>query len=368
MAMALERMPQQKLFRVIVLMAAVASSCAGLAFSCGGRFTTSSPRPLRHQIYQSKPDSVHQWSMGTLSVSMGLASGLIVASRTRRQAQQAAAEDLSGPPSLIQVLERKKLLSLAEKLKLLSAAENAGLTVGTVEQSGLLTAAEQGGLLTKAEAFLTSRSTPSLLLAVALFSGVLYWLTVTGELASLLTGLPADPELGLAEYILAAVFGLAWAASALAGSAIVSLFGGVRRSKPLDSAEVVFDPNAQTFVSSGDATLLKTVENKKLLSFAQKNRLLSLLGKFVDKPLTLVEQQGILSKLESAGLLSSLESQSGKGFGLLSGVGLTLATVAIIAGIFAPQFGLAAAAGGLVGLLLIVTGGVLQTLLGPSNF
>jgi len=324
-------------------------------------------RPLA-QPHQSKPESSSKNSpMGMMSLPIGLVTGMLAAARLQKtRVGRRAGEDLNGPPSLIQVLEKKKLLSTAENLGLLSAAENAGLTVGAVEQSGLLMTAEQGNLLTKAEALVTSPSTPTQLLAASAFLGLLTYLDVSGQLASLLTGLPVEEELGLVEQILAVLLGLPAVVFGVAGLAIANLFGGVQRSKPLTSPNLEFDA-AKGFYSPEDVTLLKTVENNKLLSFAQKNRLLSLLGNFVDKPLTFAEQQGILSKLESLGLLSSLESQSTKGFGQVGGIGLILLVAAITANFFASDFAVVADLGGVIGLVLLATSVVLGLSLTPAR-
>lgn len=299
-----------------------------------------------------------------MALPLGLAITGVVAGRKSRIPRQAS-------PSLIQVLEDRKLLSTAENLKLLSAAEKAGLTVSAVEQSGFLKIAEDGQLLTKAEGILTSPSSPTFFLGCAILLAGLTFLDVSGLLASSLTGLPVDGELGFTEQVLGVLFGVPALALGVAGFVIGSLFGGVTRSKELKRVDKVeFDNTTGQFKPSSQKwTLLDTLQEKKLLSFAQQAGLLSTLGKFIDKPLTFAEENRLLSLAESLGLLSLLESQSIKGFQGFAFLGIVLLFVAAagVAFLADPNLKLLAGLSGVAGAVLTVAGTALTVLLSPAR-
>jgi len=250
-----------------------------------------------------------------------------------------------GSPSLIQVLEQKKLLSTLENLRLLSAAEKAGVKIDTVEELGLLKFAERLNLLSLAENVLTNGSTPFLMLGG---SGVLGFLALTA--ASLSEG-------SFLQYFIAGALGAPALVLAVAALVILAVFGGTRRTRNIDVDEKVvkYGPNGFDY-SSGtrSASLLETVEQKRLLSFLEENRLLSLAGSLVGRPLTLTENLRVLSTLEQTGLLSQVESLAAQRFG---GVpfglgGFAILAAAVFAAVSLPN-------GLLLGLLLALPGLVL---------
>lgn len=143
----------------------------------------------------------------------------------------------------------------------------------------------------------------------------------------------------------------------LGGAALVILlvFGGTRRTRPIDVTEKEVSYGEGGFQSQEvlrSASLLETVEQKKVLSFLEENRLLSLAGSLVDRPLTLTENLKLLSTLESLGVLSQVESLvASKGGGALPGLGgLVLLGAALAALTLLPSYGV------LVALLLALPG------------
>eukprot|EP00435_Cladocopium_sp_Y103_P028294 s526_g7.t1 len=167
-----------------------------------------------------------------MATSMAVAAVAFRASRVMVRANQ-------GSPSLIQVLEQKKLLSTLENLRLLSAAENAGVKVDTVEELGLLTFAERLGLLSLAENVLTNGTTPFLMLAG---SGVLGLLSLT------VAGLSEGSFL---QYFIAGALGAPALVLAVAALVILVVFGGARRTRDIDVAEKVveYGPNGFKYSS-----------------------------------------------------------------------------------------------------------------------
>eukprot|EP00913_Durusdinium_trenchii_P035375 g33104.t1 len=102
------------------------------------------------------------------------------------------------------------------------------------------------------------------------------------------------------------------------------------------------------------ASLLETVEQKRLLSFLEENRLLSLASSLVNRPLTLTENLRLLSTLEKTGLLSQVESLAAQRYG---GVPFGLGGSALLAAALFAAFTLEN--GLLLGLLLALPGLVL---------
>lgn len=256
-----------------------------------------------------------------------------------------------GSPSLIQVLEQKKLLSTLENLRLLSAAENAGVKVDTVEELGLLTFAERLGLLSLAENVLTNGTTPFLMLAG---SGVLGLLSLTA--ASLSEG-------SFLQYFIAGASGAPALVLAVAALVILVVFGGARRTRNIDVDEKVVEYGPKGFnYSSGtrSRSLLETVEQKRLLSFLEENRLLSLAGSLVNRPLTLTENLRVLSTLEKAGILSQVESLAAQRYG---GVPFGLGGFAILAAAVFAAFTLP---NGLVPALLLALPGLVLVIIGVA--
>eukprot|EP00434_Breviolum_minutum_P042054 symbB.v1.2.037413.t1/scaffold5518.1/size26226/2 len=281
-----------------------------------------------------------------VGITCGMAASIAMAalaSRASARTSRVMVKANSGSPSLIQVLEQKKLLSTLENLRLLSAAEKAGVKVDTL---GLLTFAEKLNLLSLAENVLTNGSTPFLMLAG---SGVLGFLAVSA--ASLSDG-------SFLQYFIAGALGAPALVLAVAALVILVVFGGARRTRDIDVSEKVvsYGPNGFNYSSEKrSASLLETVEQKRLLSFLEENRLLSLAGSLVNKPLTLTENLRLLSTLEQTGLLSQVESLAAQRYG---GVpfglgGLAILAAAVLAAYLLPTNGL------LVALLLALPGLVL---------
>lgn len=250
-----------------------------------------------------------------------------------------------GSPSLIQVLEQKKLLSTVENLRLLSAAERSGIKVNTVEELGLLKLAESLNLLSLAENVLTNGTTPFLMLAG---SGVLGFAALVA--ASLSDG-------SFLQYFIAGALGAPALVLAVAALVILVVFGGARRTRDIDIQEKVVSYGSNGFnYQSGtrSASLLETVEQKRLLSFLEENRLLSLASSLVNRPLTLTENLRLLSTLEKTGLLSQVESLAAQRYG---GVPFGLGGSALLAAALFAAFTLEN--GLLLGLLLALPGLVL---------
>eukprot|EP00931_Biecheleriopsis_adriatica_P116879 TRINITY_DN92464_c0_g1_i1.p1 TRINITY_DN92464_c0_g1~~TRINITY_DN92464_c0_g1_i1.p1 ORF type:complete len:421 (-),score=59.66 TRINITY_DN92464_c0_g1_i1:72-1178(-) len=347
-----------------LLLAAMGTASLGFVSS----FSVSAPRSRPPHGYQGRDAGLkpgRSWVNGQPTAYFGVSLGCIIGIvsmqrkcyRTCRRAQD------STQPSLIQVLEEKKLLSLAENLGLLSKAEGAGLTIQAVERSGLLLLAEKEKLLTKAEGILTDRSTPIKLLIPATVLLFLFFSDTSGELASWLTGDEVDAELGFTEQVLAVVFGLPGLVLYIAGFAIAALFGGVKRTRNLTSDEVEFNVAKGGFAPTAEYTLPKIAEKNKLLSFAQNTGALGLIGKAVANPLTFAEENKILSLLESNKVLSAVESQSVKGYKDVGFLGVTLLTLALFV-ILIPDYGLTLALLlGLPGIILLVVGTALQVFL-----
>jgi len=179
-------------------------------------------------------------------------------------------------------------------------------------------------------------------------SGVLGFLALTA--ASLSEG-------SFLQYFIAGALGAPALVLAVAALVILAVFGGTRRTRNIDVDEKVvkYGPNGFDY-SSGtrSASLLETVEQKRLLSFLEENRLLSLAGSLVGRPLTLTENLRVLSTLEQTGLLSQVESLAAQRFG---GVpfglgGFAILAAAVFAAVSLPN-------GLLLGLLLALPGLVL---------
>lgn len=269
--------------------------------------------------------------------AMGLAGTVAVAAGAARRSRVAARVG-KNQPSLIQVLEQKKLLSTVEGLGLLSTAERLGVSADLPEKFGLLKFAEKKGILSYAEAVLTSPNTPIVLLlaAGALVCGVYLDLTESATL-------------GFGQWVLAGAFGVPAIVCLVAAVAIFALFGGVSRTKNLDLVEEVdtystggsYVGTFGTKKTSRSVTLLNVLEEKGLLSFAEENGLLSLATSIVGKPLTLTEQAKVLSTLESTGLLSTVESSASDQFGAANYglTGLAIITAAIVSALLVPDYG-----------------------------
>ena len=297
---------------------------------------TSTTTPLgRSQILRLTPN------MGGLACGVAL----VALASARVSARGVGMRANPGSPSLIQVLEQKKLLSTVENLCLLSAAERSGVKVNTVEELGLLKLAERLNLLSLAENVLTNGTTPFLMLAG---SGVLGFAALVA--ASLSDG-------SFLQYFIAGALGAPALVLAVAALVILVVFGGARRTRPIDIEEKVVSYGSNGFnYQSGtrSASLLETVEQKRLLSFLEENRLLSLASSLVNRPLTLTENLRVLSTLEQTGLLSQVESLAAQRFG---GVPFGLGGSALLAAALFAAFTLEN--GLLLGLLLALPGLVL---------
>lgn len=281
--------------------------------------------------------------------SVGLAACTVAAQA--RRAGRVAARVASGAPTLIQILEQKKLLSQVEKLGLLSQAEKAGLGIETVEKLGLLKLAEDNKLLSLAENVLTNPGTPAqLLLGAAALGGLTYADVTLGA------------ELGLFQWVLAGALGAS--ALVLGGAAVViaGITSGTRRTRNVDQVdkELAFVGKDFTVKQVKESvSLIDVIEKKGFLSFIEENRLLSLAGGLVQNPLTLTEKLKVLSTLESLGLLSQVEASATDKFGAASFglAGLFLVTVAIAAFFLAGDLGpIAALLTALPGLALLAVG------------
>jgi len=340
-------MTRRAVLPVCLVIGAVLACINGLcqAFLATGQVDTG------RRIAVRPPSGMQGQSTQTdlVGITCGMAASIAMAalaSRATARTSRVMVKANSGSPSLIQVLEQKKLLSTLENLRLLSAAEKAGVKVDTVEELGLLTFAEKLNLLSLAENVLTNGSTPFLMLAG---SGVLGFLAVSA--ASLSDG-------SFLQYFIAGALGAPALVLAVAALVILVVFGGARRTRDIDVSEKVVSYGANGFnYSSGkrSASLLETVEQKRLLSFLEENRLLSLAGSLVNKPLTLTENLRLLSTLEQTGLLSQVESLAAQRYG---GVpfglgGLAILAAAVLAAYSLPTNGL------LVALLLALPGLVL---------
>lgn len=268
-----------------------------------GRTTSSS------QIPEQKASASAVTSAAALIA--GAAGTLAVASASARRGSSDAklrsrvsARVAGNAPSLIQVLEQKKLLSFAENNRLLSKAESAGISADLPEKLGLLVLAERLGLLSLAETIVTNPGTPGALLAGSATLSALTFFDVTG-----------GEDLGFLQWVLAGALGSVALVLLGAGLVIGGLTSGVRRTKNLDIEEkrVSFDESTRGFeqvTQTRSATLLQSLEEKQLLSAVENNGLLSLGKQLLGRPLTVTEQLGVLGQLEKLGLLSEIESQA----------------------------------------------------------
>lgn len=298
-----------------------------------------------------------------------------------RQRSRVIARIGNSSPSLIQVLEQKGLLSTAEKLKLLSTAENFGVELQTVEELGLLKFAEDNSLLSLAENTLTD---PGTVAKAATFGVVL-----AGIAAYLVT---SEPD--FISSILIGAFGAP--ALVLFGAAVViaGITGGTRRTGDLncERKRVQYvpsvDPNItknmpggtgfKETVTNEPVTLLNVVEEKKLLTFVEEYRLLSLAAWAakllkINKPLTLTEQTGVLSTLEKSRILSYVEGTAVDKLGaaryLLGGGAFFVAALVLSTAVGGGVLGtLLAILVSLPGLALIAVGLALGVIQVPATF
>jgi hypothetical protein len=156
-------------------------------------------------------------------------------------------------------------------------------------------------LLSFAEGFLTNGSTPGKLAAAAvLLAGTAYLAT-------------PETTWGFTDWAIAGFFGAPAVVLFGAAAVIYAITSGTYQSKDINvtDTKVEYDLKSGAFKNqkiNEPVTLLDVLERRKLLSFLEENRLLSLAGSLIDKPLTLTENLGVLSTLENTGLLSELES------------------------------------------------------------
>lgn len=244
------------------------------------------------------------------ALALGAAGTLAVVSAAARRGStgqaslraRVCAKVASNAPSLIQVLEQKKLLSLVENFGLLSGAEKAGIRADLPERLGLLVLAERLGLLSLAETVVTNPGTPTTLGAGGVFLAALTFFDVTG-----------GEDLGFLQWVLAGAFGTG--ALILLGAAVViaGITSGTRRTKDIDVEETIYYVNANGGFEEEQRTrsvsLINSLEEKQLLSAVENYGLLSLGTLVLGKPLTTTEQLKVLSTLEGTGLLSQLESE-----------------------------------------------------------
>jgi len=218
-------------------------------------------------------------------------------------------------------------------------------------------------LLTFAENFVTSPTTPLLLLLGSVLLGGLAFVLATA------------PDVSFLQSVLVGAFGAP--AVVLFGAAVVifGLTAGTRRTLPLSRTDkdVVYGPNGFTTTTVvEDSSLIETLEKKSVLSFLEENRLLSLAASFVNRPLTLTENLGILSTLESQGVLSQVESTAADKYGAfkVGGLGLVLLPLALAAFFLLPDVLNLLAAGvfGLGGLAFIAVGAGISIAAPPTRF
>lgn len=281
-----------------------------------------------------------------------------------------AARAVPGQPSLIQVLEQKGLLSTVEKLGLLSTAEKAGVRIDLPERLGLLKFAEEKGLLTLAENVLTDKGTVPKAAAAGLALAAAALAVGTAEV---------EPDVEFTQGVFAGALGLP-ALVALGAAVVISgITGGTRRTVDLDvdQSQLVFNQQKGDFETQTQKTpisLLTVLEQRRLLSFLEENRLLSLAATLastvgITRPLTLTEQQGVLSTLESTKILSTVEGTSSDTFAAaLPGAGAAALLVAafLSLSIEGPAGPLAALVLGLGGVALFVFAAVLGVLQAPK--
>lgn len=286
----------------------------------------------------------------------GVAAVTLVARRaSSRRKARVAAQVASNTPSLLQLLEQKKLLSTAKDLGLLSKAEAAGVGIQTPEELGLLKLAEDLKLLSLAESVVTNRSTPLNLLAGGALLGVATYLDVTAE------------DFGFAQWVLAGALGAPALVLEVAGLVLFGLTSGTKRTKPLERDDVIVSyalgSGFTTTPIKESVSLIDGLESRKILSFVEENRLLTLASGFVKKPLTLTE--GLLPAVESAGVLTTLESLAAtNGLAKVGASGFGLLLVALLLLLFVPDFGgLLAVLPALAGVVLVGTAIVLTSLL-----
>mmetsp|Transcript_47738 Transcript_47738/g.111322 ORF Transcript_47738/g.111322 Transcript_47738/m.111322 type:complete len:366 (+) Transcript_47738:59-1156(+) len=304
-------------------------------------------RALRAQLSAVEPaasSATSSYSFAGAAVAASLLTFVVSGSRASLAARRVS----SGSPSLLQLLEQKKLLSTVQNLRLLSTAEAAGLGGSTLEKLGLLKLAQDTKILSTAETVVTDGKTPLLLLAAG--SALLYATYLD------LTTLPSDFTQGF----VAGLLGLPGITLVLAGLAIGALTLGARRTADISLTEKTVEllPGSNQAGSKAfdykeatrDQTLIQTLEDKQLLGLAEDLKLLTLAESVVRKPLTFAERTGILSTLEGAGLLSLVESLAAKKSvaGTLGVGGLTLLIAALPVGILA----------GIIPALLLVLGGL----------
>jgi len=221
-------------------------------------------------------------------------------------------------------------LSLAASLvnRPLTLTENLGIQ--TVEELGLLKLADKLNLLSLAEDVVTNPSTPALLAVGSFLLGGLAYLDATA------------PDFGFLQSVLAGALGAP--AVVLLGAAVVifGLTAGTSRNRPLareDKIVTYGDSGFSTQEVVEDATLIGTLAKRRVLSYVEENRLLSLAASLVNRPLTLTENLGILRTLENSKLLSAIESQAADKYGALKagGLGLLLLPIAVLAFFFLPD-------------------------------
>ncbi|CAJ1452638.1 unnamed protein product [Effrenium voratum] len=293
-------------------------------------------------------DSARESQGNLMGVTCGMAASVAVAAMASR-ASRVTVKANPGAPSLIQVLEQKRLLSTLENLRLLSTAEKAGVKISTVEELGLLKLAEELNLLSFAENVLTSASTAPFMLIASVALGLVAYTVGT------------SPDAGFAQYFLAGALGGPALVLAAGAAVIFAIFGGARRTRNTDVEEKVLSYGANGFnVSAGTrpTSLLETVEQKRLLSFLEENRLLSLAGSVINKPLTTTESLRVLSTLEQTGLLSQLESLAAARYGAVPYglAGAALLAAAVGAAVLVPNGLIIAALLALPGLALVAVG------------
>lgn len=284
-----------------------------------------------------------------------------------------AARALPGQPSLIQVLEQKGLLSQVEKLGLLSTAENAGVRIDAPEKLGLLKFAEEKGLLVLAENVLTDKSTVPKAAAAGLALAAAAFAIGTAEV---------EPDVEFTQGVFAGALGLPALVALGAAIVIGGITSGTTRTVDLDVDQktLVYNPNGAT-ASGGSLnevtkktpiSLLTVLEQRKLLSFLEDNRLTSLAADLASaagiKPLTLTEKQGVLSTLERTKLLSLVEGTVSNTFAAaVPGFGGAALLVGAFLALSIEGVGpLAALALGLGGIALLVVGAVLGYLQAPK--
>lgn len=246
-------------------------------------------------------------------------------------------------------------------MKLLSGAEKAGVGAAAPEQLGLLKLLDDLKLLSLAENTLTNPATPALLAAAGAFLGGLVYLDVTA------------PDFGIAQWVVAGALGAPALVLEVAAVAIYNLFSGASRFKNLDRSETIIEYDGRDFVTrkvDDAATLIGTLEKRRVLSWVEDNRLLSLGSSLISKPLTLTESLGVLSTLEGSGILSSIESAAAdkNGAAKVGLVGLAIVPVAIALAVLVPTYGLLLALPlVLIALAYIAVGVAISSISPPSQ-